>query len=218
MAPRAIIADLSYGDVLGNFGVKFIAPNPFSSKWRKTAFFLCPKCDKEFERPPKEVKSGSAKICCTSYGLKLRVPKLHSVWTNMRHRTLNPMFHSYSGYGGRGITLCNEWLDYMTFQSWALANGYKEGLSIDRIENNEGYSPKNCRWATPKEQCQNTRSNVFWVIDGNKLCELDACEYLGKGRQTLLSWKLGKYRMPDNIKVRVTSIMKNGIDLLPNVR
>jgi hypothetical protein len=218
MAPKTVIADLSYGDVLGDFGVRFIAPNPFSPKERKTAFFLCPKCNKEFERPPRQVKRGASKICCTAYGLKLRIPKLQSVWTHMRNRALNPSFHSYPDYGGRGITLCDEWLDYMTFQSWSLANGYQEGLSIDRIKNDEGYSPQNCRWATAKQQCQNTRSNVWWVIDGQKLCELDACEYLGKARTTLTSWKSGKHPMPPEIKSRVTSITKRGVELLGNVR
>jgi len=84
--------------------------------------------------------------------------KLYQVWARMRDRCNNPKSDSFDGHGGRGITVCPEWDSYEAFRDWALANGYQEGLSIDREKNDLGYSPGNCRWATPTTQARNRRS------------------------------------------------------------
>ena len=92
---------------------------------------------------------------------------IYNVWRTMKARCLNPNNHKYKRYGGRGITICDEWKDHFEmFYEWAIANGYAEGLSIDRIDNNGNYCPENCRWATAKEQSNNTHSNVFFTHDG----------------------------------------------------
>jgi hypothetical protein len=77
----------------------------------------------------------------------------------MKGRTLNPKNKDYIDYGGRGITLCDEWLDVQNFYDWAMSNGYEEdkGLSIDRIDNDGNYCPENCRWTTPTIQSRNQR-------------------------------------------------------------
>lgn len=100
----------------------------------------------------------------TDHGLSKH--PLSKVWASARSRCNNPKDKAYKHYGDRGITFCSEWSDFKVFYDWCIANGYKEGLELDRIDNNGPYSPENCRWATRKQQCNNTRSNRMLTFNG----------------------------------------------------
>ena len=93
--------------------------------------------------------------------------RLYRIWATMKQRCQNPHDHAYAQYGGRGITVCNEWSsNYLAFKEWAINNGYMPDLTIDRINNDKGYTPNNCRWATKKEQQHNKRNNINIAYKG----------------------------------------------------
>lgn len=84
--------------------------------------------------------------------------RLKNIYYGMKQRCCNPNRPNYRYYGGRGITICDEWLNsFQAFSTWSMDNGYQEGLSIDRIDYNGNYEPSNCRWVSMKEQAANKR-------------------------------------------------------------
>lgn len=93
--------------------------------------------------------------------------KLHRAWQNMRARCYRKSSREYENYGGRGITVCEEWMEsYENFKEWALSSGYDENLTLDREDVNGNYCPENCRWITNKEQQNNKRNNVLYEYNG----------------------------------------------------
>lgn len=108
--------------------------------------------------------------CNITHGLSKT--RLFNVWGKMKGRCCNPNNSHYKNYGGRGITICDEWLNnFQAFYDWAYANGYDENApfgqcTLDRIDNNKGYSPDNCRWVTSIIQANNKRNNRIFTING----------------------------------------------------
>ena len=93
--------------------------------------------------------------------------RLHRIWKAMHTRCYNEKFFAFKHYGGRGIRICDEWLqDFPAFERWAVSHGYRDDLTIDRIDANGNYCPDNCRWVTMAEQNQNKR-----VANGYKIKE-----------------------------------------------
>lgn len=97
--------------------------------------------------------------------LKRQYPRLYRIWIDLRQRCSNPNNKRYQKYGGRGITYCESWTSWLVFATWSLSNGYDDSLTIDRIDNNSGYFPENCRWATAKQQANNRSTNRYVTID-----------------------------------------------------
>lgn len=95
--------------------------------------------------------------------------RLYHIWYSMLSRCYNKNCKEYVLYGARGIVVCDEWKnDYIVFKKWSMEHGYKDYLTIDRINNNGNYEPLNCSWATMKEQCRNRRNNHILIYKNEK--------------------------------------------------
>lgn len=131
----------------------------------------------------------------TKNGKLSKEDRIYKIWCGMKKRCTNTMATKWNRYGGRGISICKEWEDFFVFKEWALSNGYADNLSIDRIDNDGNYSPENCRWATAKEQSNNTSRNHVVTINGepHTLSEWSAITGINAG--TL--WKRAKSGITD---------------------
>ena len=104
--------------------------------------------------------------------------RLYTTWHNMKERCLNKKNSRYKYYGARGIKICDEWKnDFMNFYNWAISNGYKDNLTIDRINVNGNYEPLNCRWITIKQQCNNRRNNHLITYNGKTQTMMEWAEF-----------------------------------------
>lgn len=117
--------------------------------------------------------------CIEKFSYNKEYPRLRRIWGNMKQRCLNPKNDSYAGYGGRGITICQEWQeDFANFAKWAIENGYSDNLTIERKDVNGNYEPSNCCWITSFEQQSNTRKNVFVTYKGERKTLSEWCRIL----------------------------------------
>ena len=143
----------------------YVSPN--SSLKQRKALFLC-ECGNEFSAKINQVKSGNTKSCgcyhdkcckerATKHGLAGH--PLYVVWQGMKTRCYRRSHKHYKDYGGRGITICDEWIDdFKAFADWASGNGHRKGLQIDRIDNDGNYELSNCRFVTNAVNIRNSRS------------------------------------------------------------
>jgi hypothetical protein len=119
--------------------------------------------------------------------------RLYRVWYEMRCRCYKKSSPDYPRYGGRGINVCYKWRkSFIPFREWAIANGYNENLTLDRINNESDYSPDNCRWVTRETQNNNTRRNYYITYNGETLTLSQWSKKCGINKNTLHS-RLTKY-------------------------
>lgn len=168
-------------------------------------------CGTSFIAMPYQVKKYKNRSCgClrgahissfnTTHGLSKH--RLHGIWSGMIKRCSNPKCERYPRYGGKGITVCKEWLeDFKVFYDWAMSNGYAEPLTIERRDNDGNYEPSNCKWATVLEQQNNTSKNVFIIWMDIRYTMSQWAKLLGIPITTFRRWFFIKgYEMEDIIE------------------
>lgn len=160
-------------------------------------------CGKEKIVSGTNLRSGQTRSCgCLSKemsvknGLKSRIgerslkhgdfgSKLYGVWAGMKRRCQNPNTTYYKDYGGRGIKVCNEWQNYEAFKEWALESGYKEGLTIERIDVNGNYCPNNCKWIPLSAQNANKRNTIYIKYKGKLFTIKETAQITGFKERTI---------------------------------
>lgn len=199
-------------DITGKkYGRLTVLKEAGTRKWKVYWLCLC-ECGKTKEINGGALKNGKTKSCgClrsevtakrkTKHGMLYdesgRRRKLYGVWCGMRRRCDNPKNISYKNYGGRGISVCDEWGDYKEFHKWAMRNGYKEGLMIERIDNNGNYCPENCSWETREVQNLNKRNIRYIEYDGELVRIHDLSKERGIDSKAVLNrlrhgWEIDK--------------------------
>ena len=163
---------MRFVDLTGmKFGHLTVLQRSENGKGGMTRFLCRCDCGKLVTVMSKHIKSGAIDNCgCLSADRRMETKlkrgaahgesetRLYRIWCGMKCRCYNKNRSRYADYGGRGITVCDEWREsFPAFRDWALSNGYADDLSIDRVNDDAGYSPENCRWATVVEQNNNRR-------------------------------------------------------------
>jgi hypothetical protein len=166
------------GDVFGNFTVL----KELEQKGNLRMFLFRCVCGKEVVRPLGQVKGLFLKSC----GCLRPVPihslthgmtgtRIYRIWQGIKNRCYNKNRKAYKNYGGRGISVCNEWMHFEPFMKWSLLSGYTDDLSIERIDFNGNYEPDNCKWITFSQQASNKRNVNIIEIGGIRKCMAEWC-------------------------------------------
>ena len=194
---KSKIIDLT-GKKFGFLTVINLANTKNRNNGGKEYYWLC-KCDCGNEKIIRgsTLKNGATQSCgCKQKEIAIAVntkhnkanTKLYKIFFSMKQRCLNSKNKAYKHYGARGINIYQDWLNnFENFYNWAINNGYKEGLSIDRIDVNGNYEPENCRWVTMNEQTKNTRHNKYITYNNQtKILSDWAREYGFSNRQIII--------------------------------
>jgi hypothetical protein len=177
------------GDRYGRLTVIGEIEKPLSLSHTHHRFVLL-KCDcgNEVKAILNNLKRGLTQSCgCYRLERQINVNTLHGmsnsriwrIWVKMRERCDDPAFIGFDRWGGRGITYCKEWSDFLPFYEWAIKNGYKKHLTIDRINNDGNYEPSNCRWVTATVQQNNRGNNKRFIFNGESLTIPEICRFMG---------------------------------------
>ena len=125
--------------------------------------------------------------------------RIYRTWCSMKERCNTATNAAYKWYGARGISICPEWTDFENFRDWAMSSGYNDNLTIERIDNNGDYCPKNCKWVTIQEQGKNKRNIIQFTINGITKPLFNWAEDYGVAPRTVYArYRRGKYPFRDN--------------------
>lgn len=177
-------------DKIGKRYGKLTVVSRLSHKPGKPVYWKC-KCDCGNERIVDSYalncgKAIQCKECSKPFSYRQRYPRIYRIWQAMKSRCFYVGNKRYSDYGGRNITVCEEWKNSIeAFVKWSLSNGYQDNLTIDRINVDGNYEPSNCRWVTLKKQANNTRKNVIIERNGESHSLSEWSEITGIDRSTL---------------------------------
>lgn len=204
---------------------RLVVLSPQGKDSHNNTMWLC-RCDCGKEKVIKryQLTKGATKSCgCLRNEIRVQTHtkhnlsshRLYHIWFAMKQRCNDENSRSFSSYGGRGISVCEEWLDFINFYEWALPNGYSENLTIERLDNNKGYCPSNCVWATKKQQARNKRNVPLIEYEGEMKSVAQLCEEYNINPETFRSrlksgWTfeeslnvpVRKFRKPDTLQVK----------------
>lgn len=166
----------------------------------KTYILIC-FCGKEFKALKGNVDKGHTKSCgCMKspnfHGLQ--DTPIHNTWDSMIQRCTNIKNRQYRNYGARGIKVCDDWRDFMTFYKWSIVNYWAPKMELDRIDNDGDYTPSNCRWVTHSANNRNKRNNRLLTYNGETKTIVEWSEITGlsfrciQGRVDSLGWSVEK--------------------------
>ena len=157
------------------FGRLTVIENDRMEKGVRWALCLC-ECGKEIDARVSGLRSGNTRSCGCLYkdtrktanvSHGMQHTRLYSTWSNMKTRCYNPKVAGFKNYGGRGITICDDWKDdFVSFYNWAMRTGYNDNLTIERVDVDGNYEPENCMWIGADEQSKNRRGNVYIELNG----------------------------------------------------
>lgn len=171
------------GDTYGRWtAIRFSRVKRFPGGSQKHMWMFRCMCGNQSEEQAGNIISGKSKSCgclsreLTSLNFKKHgdsrpgnpFHKLYMVWSSMKARCLNRRNSRWLDYGGRGISICERWMDYENFKE-DMGRMYRDGLTVERVDNDNGYSPENCRWGTQTEQQNNKRTSRFLILRGETL-------------------------------------------------
>ena len=194
-------------DLVGcHFGRLTVIEKTNQKKYGKTLWRCLCECGNLKYATSSGLKSGDVKSCgCMQKETQLKNldkyrkhnikhgmsnSRLYRIYYDMTSRCYRKSINGYENYGGRGIRVCNEWIGefgFINFMKWAIENGYNDSLTIDRVDSNSDYAPCNCRWATRKEQANNTRATIFLEYGGERHTISEWSELTGIGRNIIYS-------------------------------
>lgn len=127
--------------------------------------------------------------------------RLHITWRSMKNRCSLTVKKVNPDYGGRGIKVCHEWQEFVPFRDWALANGYRDNLTIERVDVNGNYEPSNCTWISKAQQPKNSRQVRMIAFNGKQMILSEWAEHLGVKYSTLHA-RINNYGLPIEIALR----------------